>query len=200
MAEELEKLLSKLLFMEEEEEGIKLGSSCTKAAKAVGKNCTVMKILTTRSINLDMLRKNLRMLWQPNRGLQISKIEEELFLVEFGDGKDKQKVLDICSWSFEKQLIIMCEFEGEFIPKDIGRKPVIWGLVKGRPVEKKWRRYSSNKLGERSCKLSEIHRVGNGEEWEALKGGWSKGGERRRARAFIVNHGTQHLREGASKV
>ncbi|KAK9984263.1 hypothetical protein SO802_033788 [Lithocarpus litseifolius] len=120
MAEELEKLWSKLSFTEEE--GIELGSSCTKAAKAVGKNYIVMKILTTRSINLDTLRKNLRMLWKPNRGLQISKIEEELFLVEFGDGKDKQKVLDMCPWSFEKQMIIMKGFEGELVPKDIVMK------------------------------------------------------------------------------
>ena len=37
MVEELEKLWSKLLFTEEEDEGIELGSSCTKAAKAMGK-------------------------------------------------------------------------------------------------------------------------------------------------------------------
>ena len=58
MVEELEKLWSKLLFTEEEDEGIELGSSCTMTAKAVGKNCIVMKILTIRSINLDTLRKN----------------------------------------------------------------------------------------------------------------------------------------------
>lgn len=47
------------------------------------------------------------MLWKPNRGIQISEIEEEFYLVEFGDGRDKQKILDICPWSFEKQLIVM---------------------------------------------------------------------------------------------
>ena len=62
MVEELEKLWSKLLFTEEEDEDIELGSSCTKAMKAMGNNCIVMKILTMRSINLDTMRKNLRML------------------------------------------------------------------------------------------------------------------------------------------
>ena len=122
MADELEKLWSKLKFTEEEDEGIELGSSCTKAAKAVGKNCIVMKILTMRSLNLDTLRKNLRMLWKPNRGLQISETDEEMFLVEFGDGKDKQKVLEMCPWSFEKQLIVLKEFEGELVPRDIVMK------------------------------------------------------------------------------
>lgn len=70
MAEELERLWRKFSFTEEEDEGIELGSSCTKAAK-VRKNFILMKILTKRSINLDALRKNLRMLWKPNKGVQI---------------------------------------------------------------------------------------------------------------------------------
>ena len=45
---------------------------------------------------MDALRKNLRMLWKPNKGVQILELEEELFLVEFGDEKDKKKVLDMC--------------------------------------------------------------------------------------------------------
>ena len=52
-----------------EDEGIELGSSCTKAAKSVVKDCIVMKIMTMRSLNLDTLRKNLRMLWKPNKVL-----------------------------------------------------------------------------------------------------------------------------------
>ena len=59
----------------------------------------MMKILSQRSINVDALRKNLRMLWKPNKGVQILVLEEELFLVEFGDEKDKKKMLDMCPWS-----------------------------------------------------------------------------------------------------
>ena len=46
MADELEELWSKLTFTEEEGEDIELGSESTKAAKEIGKNCLVMKILT----------------------------------------------------------------------------------------------------------------------------------------------------------
>ena len=42
--------------------------------------------------------------------------------MEFGDGKDKQKVLEMCPGSFEKQLIVMKEFEGELIPRDMEMK------------------------------------------------------------------------------
>lgn len=119
MNEELEAMWSKLSFTEEEGEGIELGSDTTRAAKEVGKNSAIMKIMTLRFISLDTLRKNLRMLWRTNKWVNISELEAELFLVEFGDEKDKKKVLDMSPWSFEKQLVIIQEFEGEQIPKEM---------------------------------------------------------------------------------
>ena len=119
MAEELEELWKKLTFTEEEDTGIELDSRSIIVARKVGKYCIVMKILSQRSINVDALRKNLRMLWKPNNGVQVSKIEEELFLVEFGDEKDKKKMLDMCPWSYEKQLILIQEYIGELTSKEI---------------------------------------------------------------------------------
>lgn len=66
MAEELEVLS----FMEEEDEGIELDNNSTKAARELGKNCAVMKIMSHKSISLDALWKNMRMLWKPNKGVQ----------------------------------------------------------------------------------------------------------------------------------
>ena len=40
-------------------------------------------------------------------GVQIFEVEEDLFLVEFSDEKDKKKVLDMCPWNFEKQLVLI---------------------------------------------------------------------------------------------
>ena len=152
MAKDLEKLWSKLSFTEEEDEGIELGNNCTKAVRAVGRNCVVMKVLTSRCVSLDMLRKNMRMLWKPNRGVQISEIENELFLVEFGDGKDKQRILDMCSWSFEKQLILMQDFEGELVLKDIVLKwAPFWIQIYNLPLKSRTRETGvtiGSKLGE----------------------------------------------------
>jgi len=39
------------------------------------------------------------MLWKPNKGIQIVKIEDNLFLTEFGDGRDKRKVMEMKPWS-----------------------------------------------------------------------------------------------------
>jgi len=83
MAEELELLWPKLKVTKEEEVSVNLGRECMRAARERGRNCLVMKVLSRRGIMLDALRNNIRMLWKPNKSLQISMIEEEMFLVEF---------------------------------------------------------------------------------------------------------------------
>ena len=136
MADELEALWSKLSFIEEEGEDIVLGSSSTKLAREIGKNCVVMKILTKRIIFLEALRKNMKMLWKPNRGLQISEIENDMFLVEFGDGRDKKRVMEMSPWCFEKQLILLQEFEGELVPKEIVLKwTPFWVQIYNLPLK-----------------------------------------------------------------
>ena len=85
MAEELELLWQKLTVTDEEEVSVNLGKECTRATKERGKNCLVMKVLSRRGIMLDALRKNIRMLWKPNKSIQISVIEEEMYFLEFDD-------------------------------------------------------------------------------------------------------------------
>ena len=136
MAEELEELWKKLTFIEEEDVGIVLDSSSTRAMKEVGKCCVVMKILTQRCISLDALRKNMRMLWKPNKGVQISKIDGDLFLVEFGDGRDKKRVIEMCLWSYEKHLVLIQDFKGELTLKEIDiRWAPLWIQIYNLPLK-----------------------------------------------------------------
>ena len=95
MAEELESLWQKLTVTNEEEVSVNLGEECTRATNEWGNNCLVMKVLSHRGIMLDALRKNLRMLWKPNKSIQISLIDEEMYLVEFDDERDKRRVMDM---------------------------------------------------------------------------------------------------------
>ena len=91
MADDLKEFWKKLTLTEEENDDIVLGGNSTKAAKALGEKCHVMQILTQKSINIEALRKTIRMAWKTNKGVHISDINEDFFFVEFGDKKDKQK-------------------------------------------------------------------------------------------------------------
>ena len=56
---------------------------------------------------MDALRKNVRMLWKPNKSIRISVIEVEMFLVEFEDERDKRRVFEMSPWHYEKQLVLL---------------------------------------------------------------------------------------------
>ena len=165
MADELEELWKKLTFTEDEGEDIELGSNSTRAAKEIGKNCVVMKILTQRTIIIEALRKNLKMLWKPNKGVQISEIEEDLFLVEFGDGRDKKKVMEMCPWSYEKQLILMQEFEGEMVPKEIKLQWVPFWVQMFNLPPKSMTREVGYEIGSKLGKVIDVDVAEKGVQW-----------------------------------
>jgi len=121
MVEELEELWRKLSFTDEEDEGIALGNSSTRAAKEQGRLCAILKILSHRSISVEALRKNLRMLWKPSKGVNLSELKDDLFLVEFGDESDK-RAMDMSRWSNEKQLVLIQEFEGDLTVREMELK------------------------------------------------------------------------------
>lgn len=165
MAEELEQLWKKLSFTEDEDEGIVLGGNSTRTAKEVGKNCLVMKILTQRSINIEALRKTMRMVWRTNKLVQISEIEEDLFLVEFGDPKDKKKVLEMCPWSFEKNLVLLQEFSGDLVPKEIDLKwSPFWVQVSNLPLKSRTKE-TGMVLGSKLGKAIDVDVPENGVHW-----------------------------------
>ena len=165
MAEELEELWKKLTVTEEENEDIVLGSNSTRVAKEVGKNCIVMKVLTQRCVSVDALKKNLRMLWKPNKGLQVAEIEDNLFLAEFGDSWDKKKVMEMRPWSFEKQLMLMREFEGELIPKEIVLKwSPFWIQIYNLPL-KCMTSGTGNAIGAKIGEVLEVDVPENGVQW-----------------------------------
>ena len=62
------------------------------------------------------------MTWKPKKGVQLSEIEDDIFLVEFEDEKDKRRVIDMSSWSYEKQLVHIQDFEVKLTLKEIKLK------------------------------------------------------------------------------
>ena len=140
MAEELEVLWQKLRVTEEEEESVNLGRDSTKAAQERAKNCLVMKVLSRKGVMLGALRKNFKMLWKLNKSMRILVVEDEMFLVEFDDDQDKRRVLEMSLWHYEKQLVLLQEFDGERDPKDIVlRWSPFWVQIYNLPLKHRTR-------------------------------------------------------------
>ena len=165
MAEELEELWKKLSFTEEEADDVELRSGSTKAAIEKGKNCAVLKVLTHRSISLDALRKNLRMMWKPKKGVYLSEIEEDIFLVEFGDEKEKRRVLDMSPWSYEKQLVIIQDFEADLTPKEIELKwSPFWIQMFNLPLKSRTRE-TGIAIGSKLEEVLDVDVLESGVQW-----------------------------------
>lgn len=118
-------------------------------AKEIEKNCLVMKILTQHTIGIEALRNYLKMLGKPAKGLQVFKIGEEMYLAKFRDGRDKRRILEMCPWSYEKQLIL----QGERVPKEITIKwNPFWVQIYNLPL-KCMTRESSMEIGAKLGKV-----------------------------------------------
>ena len=78
----------------------------------------------------------MRMLWKPNKSVQIFEIDQDLFLVVFGDGKDKKRMIEMCPQSYEKQLVLIQDFKGELTPKEIDiRWAPFWIQIYNLPLK-----------------------------------------------------------------
>ena len=97
--------------------------------------------------------------------LQISEIDEGMFLVEFSDGKDKQKVLEMWPWSFEKQLIVLKEFEEELVPRDIVMKHCpFWVQIFNLPLKSRTKE-SGRAIGSTLREVLDIDVSESGVHW-----------------------------------
>ena len=165
MVEELKMLWQKLKETEEEKVSITLGDECTRVAYERGKNCLVMKVLSRKGIMLEVLRKNIRMLWKPNKSLQLSVIGEELFLAEFEDEWDKRRVMDMRPWHYEKQLVLLQEFEGEQDPKDMLLKwSLFWVQIYNLPLKSRTRE-TGRAIGASLGKVLDVDVADTGVQW-----------------------------------
>ena len=165
MVEELETLWQKLKVTEEEEESVNLGRECTKAANERGKSYLVMKVLSRIRVILDALRKNVRMLWKPNKSIRISVIEEEMFLVEFEDEWDKRRVFEMSPWHYEKQLVLLQDFDEDQDPKDIVLKwSPFWVQMYNLPLKHRTREIGMA-IGASLGEVLEVDVADTGVQW-----------------------------------
>ena len=86
-------------------------------------------------------------------------------MVEFGDEKDKKKVKEMSPWSYEKQLILLHDFEGEPVPKEISlMRSLFWIQIHNLPLESKTKE-TGWAIGEALGNVMEVDVVDNGVQW-----------------------------------
>ena len=91
-----------------------------------------------------------------------------MFMVEFEDEKDKKKVLEMCPWSYDKQLILLQEFKGEQVPKEISlRWSPFWIQIHNLPLKCRTRE-TRRTIGLAIGDVLEVDVAETGVQWENI--------------------------------
>lgn len=72
-----------------------------------------------RSYNFDAMKRTLNQIWTISTNALFRPIENGLFVVQFVNPRDKMKVMAGRPWTFDQNLVILNEIEGNAQPSSI---------------------------------------------------------------------------------
>lgn len=77
------------------------------------------KVLNVRSYNFEAMKRTLNQIWSISKGALFRSIENNLFVVQFANFRDKNKVLAGRPWTFDQSLVLLNEIDGSAQPSNI---------------------------------------------------------------------------------
>ncbi|KAL0439102.1 UNVERIFIED_CONTAM: hypothetical protein Slati_2393200 [Sesamum latifolium] len=85
----------------------RLPSGLRKANLDSHKLCVVGRLLSNKPFKFKALCSSIRSMILPVKGMDIRQLEEGRILIRFNHIIDKQRALEGCPWSFEKNVLIL---------------------------------------------------------------------------------------------
>ncbi|XVE77534.1 hypothetical protein DITRI_Ditri13aG0070800 [Diplodiscus trichospermus] len=120
MEDELEVMCNRLTLTEEEDDdAVLIERSWVEEGVQAGKNCLIERLLINKAYNIEAMRTIFTKLWKLKARLVVKKIGKQLFIFQFGDGSDKDKLLVRQPWLFNKALLVLQQFDGMQVPESI---------------------------------------------------------------------------------
>ena len=135
MEAELEDIWRALKLTKEEKEKIETVEDQEAGDMEEGKAWLVGKLLTTRSFNKKAMLSTLKVVWKISRNAEVTVLESNLFIFKFASLKDKQRVINGSPWSFNKNLIVFNDYNGDLRDLDYKFESAqFWVRVYGHPL------------------------------------------------------------------
>ncbi|KAL0396708.1 UNVERIFIED_CONTAM: putative mitochondrial protein [Sesamum calycinum] len=100
-------LKSALSLTESEDAGVVIASSLWYSDSDSYELYLVGRVLSSRAVHADALKSTLLLAFNPVRGMDLKPLEGNRFLLKFDHIVDRNRVLDGCPWSFEKNLLVL---------------------------------------------------------------------------------------------
>lgn len=165
MAESIENLCGKLTLLEGEKKGITITEGEVEEARAQGGRCLIGRIWTEKTVNKEAFKTVLSRVWRTVRAVIFQELSDNVWLFEFEDEFDMRRVLDGRPWSFDRQIIVLTEFDGSIPPTQMqfSHSP-FWVQVHDMPLIF-MSKGIGEKIGESMGQLVEVDVAGEGVGW-----------------------------------
>jgi hypothetical protein len=116
MVDDLERLCSKVSLPEGENEGIHVTEGDVAVGREVGTRCLVGKLWIERIANKEAFKTVLSRIWCLARSMVLKELQDNLWLFEFDEEDDKNRVVAGRPWSFDYHILVLKEFAGQCPP------------------------------------------------------------------------------------
>ncbi|GKV22513.1 hypothetical protein SLEP1_g32378 [Rubroshorea leprosula] len=118
MAEEdIGSMLSRIRIAEKDDGILPLYTTWKQNEANVGRLRLVGKLLSRRRVNLNGLHNALMASWNPKHVFKFSEIGEKIYLFQFFDIGDLNKVIHRGLWNFSNSLFILKRFQASLTPE-----------------------------------------------------------------------------------
>ena len=93
MSEELEKLWGKLSLTEAEQTKVLMDGYWLEEAKKVWKNCLIGKLIINKKVDVKVMKIIISIVWKLSSRMSITEVGSRLFIFQFEDNEEKERVL-----------------------------------------------------------------------------------------------------------
>jgi hypothetical protein len=135
MEESKRNLLGGFPLSEGEQKGIEIAVDSVQDLWHKGSKCLVGRLGVPKKLNKEAFKAILLRIWRPVGTVLFKEVQENLWLFEFEEEADKQKVMAGRPWSYDRTLLILNEFDGRLAPDqlDFTLSP-IWVQIHNMPL------------------------------------------------------------------
>ncbi|KAL0285027.1 UNVERIFIED_CONTAM: hypothetical protein Sangu_2797200 [Sesamum angustifolium] len=133
----LNRLHTSLSLTEAEEDGVVIASNLWYSDSETYELYLVGRLLSPKPFHADALKSTLLLAFNPVRGMDFKILEGNRFLLKFSHIVDRNRVLDRCPWSFEKNLLVLSAVGLNENPTDVDLDSTAFHIhVQGLPLSK----------------------------------------------------------------
>ncbi|KAL0430337.1 UNVERIFIED_CONTAM: hypothetical protein Sradi_0659700 [Sesamum radiatum] len=130
-------LRTALSLTESEDDGVIIASNLWYSDSDTFDLCLVGRWLSHKPFHADILKSTLLLAFNPVRGMEFKLLDGNRFLLKFHHIVDRNRVLDGCPWSFDKNLLILNSIAMNENPQDVNLDWAAFHVhVHGLPLSK----------------------------------------------------------------